>query len=173
MMLYNRRKRNEWHEVQMEKYYQKLAEAREAERLGTPTEEHLAILKKERTILAAEEAAKNKKGLWRRTKDFMLSGLKQEEDPEAVTSVLSGETLGEGTAQQEDQGGSGILKAVEDARKEKAAVEEAIASQSGVESPREGVLDQVGDENTGVRSGGRISDWLKGWGSGSGSGNSS
>ncbi|KAI9887953.1 MAG: hypothetical protein M1823_000210 [Watsoniomyces obsoletus] len=153
MMLYNRRKRNEWHQAKLENYYRTLAEAREAEKLGTPTEEHLAILKKEATIVEAEEAAKNKKGVFKRAKELMFSGLKKEEDPDAVASAFTGET-------------SGILKAVEDARRENTALEEAMAAQSAPQSPPGGMLDRLGGDTAGAKAVGRISDWLTGWGSG-------
>ncbi|TKA69271.1 hypothetical protein B0A49_08366 [Cryomyces minteri] len=88
MVLYNRRKRNEWLKDQQEEHRVKLIAAREAEALGTPSDDQMLLLNRERAAEEAETARKAKKGIFARAKAYLYSGLStgEEQDGKAVST---------------------------------------------------------------------------------------
>lgn len=79
MLLHNRRRRNDWLAEQQAKSARDLAEAREAQAMGAVTEDQILLLNRERAAQEAAEAKKNKPGVFKRTTNWLFSGLSTEE----------------------------------------------------------------------------------------------
>ena len=105
MVIYNRRKKKEWYDAEQVLYANFLQEATAAEASGTATEEQIRFLEKEKSILEAEEEQRNRRRIWKRTKEWLFSGLKRDDGPMESSPDRTGDELGE-------QKG-GVLKAVE------------------------------------------------------------
>lgn len=79
MLLHNRRRRNEWFAEQRAKSARELAEARQAQASGFATEDQMLLINRERAAEEAAEAKKNRPGVFKRTSDWLFSGLSKEE----------------------------------------------------------------------------------------------
>ncbi|KAI7192582.1 hypothetical protein KC316_g6460 [Hortaea werneckii] len=79
MLLHNRRRRNEWLAEQQVKSAKELAEAKMALSSGSATEDQILLINRERAADAAAEARKNQPGVFKRTTNWLFSGLSQEE----------------------------------------------------------------------------------------------
>jgi hypothetical protein len=156
MILYNRKKRREFYAEKSAERQKDLVLAREAFTRGHANEDQILLLNQER---AAQEAAlekKNKPGVFKRARDWMFSGLSNEEIG-APNETVTVESLSEkkGIAEQAAERvglasaegsantgrGLGILKAVDESRR---AGEKIIPQSSG------GHLDQLGEETAGA-----------------------
>jgi hypothetical protein len=148
MMIHNRRKRREYFAEQQALHTAQVYEAQQAARRGMASEEQQALLQKEEQILKMEEAkqaAKNAPGVFGRTKEWLISGLKKEEDGGAFST--SEEKVGyDGTVAEDEvirSGESKILKAVqENNRDAKEAAERSLKTEVEVQR-RGGPLDQL------------------------------
>ncbi|KAK4993624.1 hypothetical protein LTR50_000234 [Elasticomyces elasticus] len=146
MMLHNRRRRKEWMIEQETKYEKNLAAAREAAAAGIADDDQTLLLNRERARDEALAAQKAKKGIFTRAKESLFSGLSSEETPGGKLGArMTGQTsnAGEQVSAQaervdrafEQREGLGIMKAVEEQRRQGEIVEEAV-------HPRGGILDQ-------------------------------
>ena len=79
MLLHNRRRRNEWLAEQQAKSARELGEARRAETAGSATEDQILLINRERAADEAAEARKNRPGMFKRTTNWLFSGLSSEE----------------------------------------------------------------------------------------------
>ena len=127
MLIYNRRKRNEFYHEQRLLYQQRLVEARQASATGTATDDQILVLNQERARTEAEQARLKKEGMWTTSKRFLLGGMKQEQEQEtenqpAATSdemhTHALETGQEIKSHQREIEGIGISAAVEIKRRE-------------------------------------------------------
>ncbi|KAK3686860.1 hypothetical protein LTR37_019412 [Vermiconidia calcicola] len=117
MMLHNRRRRNEWLAGQQAKTAIDLAEAKAAQAEGRVTEDQILLINRERAAAEAQEAKRNRPGMFKRARNYLFSGLSSEEQKggklgagasaAAASQVPREEILGE----KEDRG---VLKAVEE-----------------------------------------------------------
>jgi len=89
MIIYNRRKRRDYFAEQSALHKTRLAEAKEAAAKGTADEDQMLLINRERATFEAEKARAAKKGVVRRTKDWLLGGLKTDE--EVVGGGVTGE----------------------------------------------------------------------------------
>ncbi|KAI9799649.1 MAG: hypothetical protein M1833_003964 [Piccolia ochrophora] len=115
MVLYNRRKRNEFYATQKALYPQRLAEAQEAAAKGEATEDQQILLVREEAATRYEEEQRNKKGVWEGVKAWMFEGLSLEErtakgplesDGEKSTTSFAQPGGLEGTTEQTVLGGN-------------------------------------------------------------------
>ncbi|SLM38151.1 Cytochrome c oxidase assembly protein COX14 [Lasallia pustulata] len=97
---YNRRKKKVFYAEQYALLHERLAAAREAAARGEADEDQMLLLNRERAAEEAVQAAKQRKGIWGSTKEFLLSGMKKDEKESAervneggVLSVLGEEGL--------------------------------------------------------------------------------
>lgn len=100
MIAFNRRKKREFHIEQKQLHLSQLATAREAIALSTATPEQIEFVAMEEKLDRWEEALKNKPSVWKRTGDWLTSGLSKED----------------ATAAKEKE--SGVMKAVQERREE-------------------------------------------------------
>jgi len=133
MMVYNRRRRNEFYRLQREQRTHALELANEALETGSANEEQLQLIEEEKARLAQEQA-KKQTGLFKRLKESLVGGLEKEDK--------KGGTLGIGLATTTEKRSEelGIVNTVEglvDSTKEK------LSSASGRPIER-GPLDQLG-----------------------------
>lgn len=120
MIVYNRRKRTEYFAEQRALREAALHNARAAVQAGIATEEQIDFIKLEEDHAAAlEKIAQekaNKKGMLTRSKEWLFSGLKKEEEGDAVGT--SEARLGYESLSEEDDGlgarESDVLRAIED-----------------------------------------------------------
>ncbi len=155
MMIYNRRKRNEWYIDQEQRRAKALVLAREAAAQGTANENQILLLNQERAAEEAEEERRGKRGIFKRVKQMFYAGLSIEEHS-FRTIPGGGEGTEETQAQVEsgppsDNAGSSIVAAVEDIK-------------GKVSGPTVGPLDRLAADvaqagTTGSRS---WSSWAKG-----------
>lgn len=115
MMVYNRRRRNEFYRLQREQRAHALELAYEALDAGSANEEQLQLIQADKMRLA-EEQAKKQTGLFKSFKEELVGGLEKEDK--------KGGTLGIGITSTANKGGAelGIVKAAEglaDSTKEK------------------------------------------------------
>lgn len=101
MIVFNRRKKREFHIEQKQIHLAQLAAAREAIALNTATPEQIEFIEMEEKLDRYEEGLKNKPGMLKRTTEWLTSGLSKEDAAAA--------------AKEEE---SGIMKAVQDRREE-------------------------------------------------------
>jgi hypothetical protein len=125
MMIYNRRKRAEFFAEQRALHESKLHDAREAVRGQRATEEQLQLLAQEREAERAAEEKKQQKGSWARSKEWLFSGLKTEDDAGSAQVAKVESVPGE------------IMKAVGE-KKAQVVAEEKRREQQG------GMLDRLG-----------------------------
>lgn len=100
MGLHNRRKQKVFYAEQFALLQEKLAAAREAAGRGEADEDQMLLINRERAAEEAALAAKERKGVWGKTKAFLLGGLKKDEEESeervndgGVLSVLGEEGL--------------------------------------------------------------------------------
>jgi len=133
MMIYNRRRRNEFYRLQREQRAHALELANEAFNNGSANEEQLQLIEEEKMRLAGVQTRKQT-GLFKRLKEGLIGGLEKEDK--------KGGTLGIGVTSTAEKGSEelGIMNKVEglvDSTKEKLPP----ASGRSVEG---GPLDQLG-----------------------------
>lgn len=124
MIVYNRRKRREWFHEQNQKHAIAMAEAKRAVASGTATEDQILLLNNERN---KEEHEKNKKGIFKRTKEAIFGGLSEEEQKGGKIGAMAFQASDKAhdafnelrsDAQEAKDNGLGILQAVEEKRRE-------------------------------------------------------
>ncbi|KAA8577211.1 hypothetical protein MFRU_021g00800 [Monilinia fructicola] len=151
MMIYNRKKRAEFFAEQKFKYAMALESAQKAAASGSATEAQIEFLNREREreekVKLAEEA-KKKSGPWKKSKEWLFSGLKKEEEGDDVGT--SERRLGyEALSEEDDNLGereSDVLRAIED---KKLAIQDKAKSAFEAEKERQrkgGPLDRIGTE---------------------------
>jgi hypothetical protein len=120
MMLYNRKKRAQFYQEQKALHASAIETARNAIASGTATEEQLKFIKREEDhdaeLEAFAKAKREKKGILTKSKDWLFSGLKKEEEGEDLGS--SERRLGyEALSEEDDVLGereSDIVRAIEE-----------------------------------------------------------
>ncbi len=90
MIVYNRRKRRDYFAEQSALHKTRLAEAKEAAAKGVADEDQVLLINRERATFEAEKARLAKKGVFRRSKDWLLGGLKTDEEVAGGLRVESG-----------------------------------------------------------------------------------
>jgi hypothetical protein len=133
MMVYNRRRRNEFYRLQREQRSHALELANEAVEAGSANEEQLQLIEEEKARLVVGQA-KKQTGLFKRFKEGLVGGLEKEDK--------KGGTLGIGVISTTEKGSEelGIVNTAEglvDSTKEK------LPSAPG-RSVEGGPLDQLG-----------------------------
>jgi hypothetical protein len=155
MMIYNRRKRAEFYEEQKALKENAVRSARLAIAAGVASEDQINFIRREEEhdeqLEAAAKAATTKKGIFKRGKEWLFSGLKNEEEGEDVGSSES--RLGyEALSEEDDSLGereSDIVRAIEEkkiviaAKAKKVFAEEKERQRSG------GPLDRLGTKAEG------------------------
>jgi hypothetical protein len=156
MIIYNRRKRAEFYQEQKSLKENAIRSARLAIAAGEASEEQINFISREEEhdaqLEAAAKAKAAKKGIFKKGKEWLFSGLKNEEEGEDVGS--SERRLGyEGLCEEDDSLGereSDIVRAIEEkkmaitAKAKQAFAEEKERQRSG------GPLDRLGTETEGV-----------------------
>lgn len=125
LIMFTRRKSRAYVADQMRQYSKALAEATAAEARGDATEDQIALLEKERRILAIEEKEANRTGWWYRwPKDMLLGGLNKEDTAfdrnRFPPAKLRGAAPPAATATVEagrGERGVGVVQAVQEARR--------------------------------------------------------
>lgn len=168
MILYNRRKKHEWMLDQKAQFKHALESAHTALSTGTATEEQLAFLQREEEhVLQVRqaEAAKKKPGIFKKSKEWLFSGLKKEEEGDDVGS--SERRLGyEALSEEDDAMGereSDILRAIEERRLE---LKEKAKNAFEVEKERQrtgGMLDRLGTKNESLSTSKEEEPKARGW----------
>ncbi len=151
MIMFNRRKRAEFYKQQQALIASAVYTAREAIAKGVATPEQIEFVKREEEHDAYLEAKKSQKGVFKRSKEWLFSGLKKEEEGEDLGS--SERRLGyEGLSEDDDVLGereSDIVRAIEEkkmggGKKIKETVRQAFADER--ERQRSGgSLDKLGE----------------------------
>ncbi|KAF2398299.1 hypothetical protein EJ06DRAFT_532048 [Trichodelitschia bisporula] len=142
MMIYNRRKRNDWYAQQQAQREVDLSAAYEAVSKGTANEDQILLIHEEQEIQKAVREKAAKAGVMKRVKDYMFSGLSREEQKGGKLGVAAN------NSHSSDQG-FGITKAVQDSVREH---KEMLKSEAAALSPQTsqpsvgGPLDQLGEE---------------------------
>ncbi|MCJ1367951.1 hypothetical protein MMC16_007087 [Acarospora aff. strigata] len=93
MIVYNRRKRRDYFAEQSALHKTRLAEAKEAVARGAADEDQMLLINRERAAFEAEQARLSKKGVFKRTKEWLFSGLKK--DDQVAGGGTSLDVLGE------------------------------------------------------------------------------
>lgn len=151
MIIFNRKKRAEFYAEQKFKYAMALESAQRAAAVGSATEAQLGFLEREKereqTVKIAEEA-KKKSGPWNKSKEWLFSGLKKEEEGNDVGT--SERRLGyEALSEEDDNLGereSDILRAIQE---KKMTIQDKAKSVFEAEKERQkkgGPLDRIGTE---------------------------
>lgn len=108
MLVHNRRRRNEWLAEKQAQSLRDLAEAKRALAQGAATEYQVLLMNRERAAMEAEEARRNRPGVFKRTTGWLFGGAEKVEQRGGRMGVgAKEEVLGE----KED---IGVLKAVEE-----------------------------------------------------------
>jgi hypothetical protein len=155
MMIYNRRKRAEFYQEQKALKENAIRSARLAISMGKASEEQVDFIRREEEheaqLNAAAKAKAAKKGIFKKGKEWLFSGLKNEEEGEDVGS--SERRLGyEALSEEDDSFGereSDIVRAIEEkkmaisTKAKQAFAEEKERQRSG------GSLDRLGLESEG------------------------
>ena len=158
MMIYNRRKRAQFYEEQKGLHAAAVHNARLAIEQGSASEVDIEFIRREDEETARIERIKRekaeKKGIFAKTKNWLFSGLKKEEEGDDFGS--SERRIGYESLSDEDDGlgerESDILRAIED---KKESVKEKVKQAFADEKERQksgGSLDRIGThatENTG------------------------
>ncbi|KAI9744097.1 MAG: hypothetical protein M1818_002249 [Claussenomyces sp. TS43310] len=167
MMIHNRRKRNEYFAQQKALREAALHEANEAQRRGSPTEAQQILLMEEVQLMQQAEAKKAAKaqGVLARSKQWLLSGLKKEEEGDDYGS--SERRLGyEGMNEEDDVLGereSDILRAIEEKKAEMQEKARSILEREKDLQRTGGPLDRIGttsDAKKSENNGGGAGGWL-------------
>lgn len=108
MVVYNRRKRNEWYIVQQELHKRDLLAARSAMSQGTANEDQILLINQERLREEAEVENLQKKGMFAKAKESIF-GTEKKEEKRGGTMGITGITGRE--PQKEDLG---VVKAVQE-----------------------------------------------------------
>ncbi|KAF2086730.1 hypothetical protein K490DRAFT_74324 [Saccharata proteae CBS 121410] len=146
MVMYNRRKRKEWFIEQTEKHAKLLEAAREAAARGAADDDQILLLNRERAAEESQQAAAEKPGIFKSIKKSIFGELPMEEQKggklgaigkEASEQAQWGVETARETAHDVKEEGLGILKAVEEKRRDG---ERAIPHVSG------GPLDNLGED---------------------------
>jgi hypothetical protein len=156
MMIYNRRKRNQFYEEQKGLHAAAVHNARLAIEQGSASEEDIEFIKREDAETAriekikAEKAAK--KGIFAAGRDWLFSGLKKEEEGEDVGT--SERRIGyESLCEEDDAMGereSDIIRAIEDKKESlKGKVKQAFAEEKERQKSG-GPLDRLGTSKIGA-----------------------
>lgn len=146
MMIHNRRKRREYFAEQQAVHAAQVYEAQQAIRRGTASEEQQSLVQREEQIRQAEAAKNAPKGpgVFARSKEWLFSGLKKEEEGGAFST--SEEKVGyDGTVAEDEivrSGESKIMKAVEERKTEVAEAAERATKNEVEIQRRGGPLDQ-------------------------------
>ena len=185
MGLHNRRKQKIYYAEQRTLLQEKLAVAREAASRGEADEDQMLLVNRERAAEEAEQAAKQRKGMWGSTKEWLLGGMKKDEEDSAEVvneggtlsvsgegglvkmhegseeeEVISGGMIGTSRtgAQENHSGGGRILEAVEEKRRGN----ERELERSGVKG---GMLDRMAQEavHAGVAEAGKAKGGWTSW----------
>lgn len=114
MSLHNRRKQKEFYAQQWAVLYENLALAKEAAARGEANEDQILLINRARARAEAEQAAKERKGVWGSAKEWLLGGMKKDEEESeervnegGVLSVLGEEGLMKMMEEpEEDRGGN-------------------------------------------------------------------
>jgi hypothetical protein len=109
MMLYNRRRRNEFNRLKREQKEHALALATEAEKEGQASPDQVLLLQEESERLE-ELQRKKERGIFKRIREGLIGGL-QKEDVKGGTMGIGVKSVGE---QRRAQGELGVMKAVEE-----------------------------------------------------------
>lgn len=147
MVVYNRRKRNEWYIVQQELHKRDLLAARSAMSQGTANEDQILLINQERLREEVELEKLQKKGMFAKAKESIF-GTEKKEEKKGGTMGITGIT---GREQREELG---IVKAVEEKvteAKEKVKIDLRPADQNAFQAhtPKSisgGPLDQLGEK---------------------------
>jgi Cytochrome oxidase c assembly len=167
MMLYNRRKRAEFYQEQKALKENAIQSARLAIASGEASEEQIKFIQREdehdTQLTAAAKAKAGKKGIFKTGKEWLFSGLKNEEEGEDV-GTSERRLWYEALSEEDDSLGereSDIVRAIEEkkmaiaAKAKQAFADEKERQRSG------GPLDRLGIESDGEapKSGG-LSSWI-------------
>ncbi|KAI9719784.1 MAG: hypothetical protein M1812_003272 [Candelaria pacifica] len=159
MMIYNRRQRRDFFKEQGVLHAKALIAARQAASQGTADEDQILLLNRERAAQEAEEARLAKKGMWRRTKDWLYSGLKTEEEGSTTSggtlAAVGDEVWKENATESNDGTGAklGILKALKEKRRE--GIEPGTVEESTpAPPPKGGPLDRLANGESPTTQGG-------------------
>jgi hypothetical protein len=147
MVIYNRRKRNEWYIVQQELHKRDLLAARSAMSQGTANEDQILLINQERLREEAEAEKVQKKGMFAKAKEGLF-GTEKKEEKRGGTMGITGIT---GREHREELG---VVKAVQGKvaeTKEKARLDLRPADQNAIQvhTPKTlpgGPLDQLGEK---------------------------
>ncbi|RDW66472.1 hypothetical protein BP6252_10107 [Coleophoma cylindrospora] len=163
MMIYNRKKRDEYYAQEKALKAAAYDRAKTAVSRGTATEADIAFVKGEDDWAKRMEERKNRPGLWKRSKDWLFSGLKKEDQPEInatsegapISEMLRDKALSVRGTESE------IIKAAEE---KKNSVQDKVAQAFADEKARQkkgGPLDRLGssDEDDAPKAGGWTS-WM-------------
>ncbi|QDS75587.1 hypothetical protein FKW77_006221 [Venturia effusa] len=111
MIVYNRRKRNEWYVVQQELHKRDLLAARAAMSEGTANEDQILLLNQERLREEAEAEKLQKKGMFAKAKESIF-GTEKKEEKRGGTMGITGITGITGRDTQKED--LGVVKAVQE-----------------------------------------------------------
>jgi hypothetical protein len=147
MVVYNRRKRNEWYIVQQELHKRDLIAARSAMSSGTANEDQILLINQERLREEAEAEKVQKKGMFAKAKESLF-GTEKKEEKRGGTMGITGIT---GREHKEELG---VVKAVQEKiaeGKEKVRLDMRPADQNVIQArtPKTisgGPLDQLGEK---------------------------
>lgn len=152
MVVYNRRKRREFFAEQEKKKAEALALARAAAEQGIADDNQMLLLNRERAAEESKLAEQQRAGIFKRAMHY-LYGKPKDEDSSRQSSSLAGEenTWREAAQQRNSKNkegeGLGILKAVEDSRRETRLVQ-AIQQTSQATASTPGPFDRLAEEAT-------------------------
>ncbi|EKD15957.1 uncharacterized protein L3040_003185 [Drepanopeziza brunnea f. sp. 'multigermtubi'] len=155
MMIYNRRKRAQFFEEQKAIHANAIFNAKRAIASGTATEEDIKFIKREEEHAAKlEEIARakaEKKGIFKKSKEWLFSGLKKEEEGDDVGT--SERRLGyESLSEEDDTLGereSSIVRALEEKKMDIADKARDAFAQERENQRTGGPLDRVGTKANG------------------------
>ncbi|CZS90511.1 uncharacterized protein RAG0_09160 [Rhynchosporium agropyri] len=150
MMIYNRKKRAQFFEEQKAVHANAIYKARLAIDAGVATEEDIKFIAREdehaARLEALARAKEEKKGIFKRGKEWLFSGLKKEEEGETVGS--SERRLGyEALSEEDDNMGereSDIVRAIEDKKMAISTKAKQAFAEEKEKQRKGGPLDQIG-----------------------------
>ncbi|OCL13000.1 hypothetical protein AOQ84DRAFT_372576 [Glonium stellatum] len=150
MVVYNRRKRREFFAEQEKKKAEALALARAAVAQGIADDHQILLLNRERAAEESKLAEQQRAGIFKRTMHYLYGKPEDEKLNKQSSSVAGEENTWRDIAQEsklktEEGGGLGILKAVDDSRRETSVVQ-AIQKVSQTTASSSGPLDRLAEE---------------------------
>lgn len=152
LVVYNRRKRREFFAEQEKKKAEALALARAAAEQGIADDNQMLLLNRERAAEESKLAELQRAGIFKRTMHY-LYGKPKDEDSSRQSSSSAGEentwreAVQQRNSKNEEGEGLGILKAVDDSKREARPVQ-AIQQASQAIASTPGPLDRVAEEAT-------------------------